>query len=236
MGTAFKYVHIKNGIKEMIEEGHWQPGDVIPPEGELGEMFGASRISVRRAIEELVKEEVLEKEFGKTPRVKKVDVYKRLEQFVGLSKAQNDKNIKISNYIVRSEKLIPGNEVSEAFKLKNGEKVLMVKRIRYADGRPLCLQILYLNLNICGDFDARNLVNQSLYDVLDEKGVHVVNSTQEISAVQMPEDAVKLLELSHDTNALLVKFLSYDENRNCVEYSKNYYVGARYSLTMEMTR
>lgn len=236
MEKSFKYVHIKNEIKQMIEEGRWQPGDVIPPEGELVEMFCASRISVRRAIEELVKEEILEKEFGKTPRVKKADVYKRQEQFVGLSKAQGNKNIKISNYIVRSEKLIPGNEVSEAFKLMHGEKALMIKRIRYADGRPLCLQVLYLNLKVCGDFDARNLVNQSLYDVLEEKGVLVVHSTQEISAVPMPEDAIKLLELPYDTSALLVKFLSYDRNWNCVEYSKNYYVGARYSLTMEMTR
>ena len=51
------YVQIRNHIKQKIESGEWKEGDIIPSEKELSEQFGVSRVTIRAAIQQLVKEQ-----------------------------------------------------------------------------------------------------------------------------------------------------------------------------------
>jgi len=60
-----KYEQLKVSIRQKIEEGLWQAGDKIPPQRELEEMFSVSRITVKKAVADLINEEYLEHPPGK---------------------------------------------------------------------------------------------------------------------------------------------------------------------------
>ena len=55
------YIRIHNDLKESIEKGKWQVGDRIPAERELAEKYYVSRMTLRKAVQTLVEEGILER-------------------------------------------------------------------------------------------------------------------------------------------------------------------------------
>ena len=81
------YFVIKENLKSQIEEGKYKAGDVLPTESRLCQEYGASRVTIRRAINELIHEDVLERGFGKTATVKCENVPRSLNRLGGLHDA-----------------------------------------------------------------------------------------------------------------------------------------------------
>ncbi len=113
-GQNYLYEEIMTGIKEYINENQLQPGDRIPTEKELGKLFKASRISIRRAIKELVDEGVLKIIHGRGTFVNKKRKEIHLLHLQGFSEGLTSDNDKISKEIV-SMKKISNNKKSKQY-------------------------------------------------------------------------------------------------------------------------
>lgn len=78
------YHQLKQILFAKIQSGEWKPGDKIDSENQLMEIFRVSRNTVKKAIEELVKEEKLYRIQGKEPSFRNLDLNNRLEDFIVL--------------------------------------------------------------------------------------------------------------------------------------------------------
>lgn len=78
--TVSLYIQLMHVIKEQIHNGTYLEGEQIPTEGELSKMYNISRITIRRAIEELCQQGYLKKIQGKGTFVEAPKIYRKLEQ------------------------------------------------------------------------------------------------------------------------------------------------------------
>lgn len=231
------YFSIKEDIKQRIQNGEFKPGDVLPTESVLCEEYGASRVTIRRSMEELIEEGIVERGFGKTARVKCESVPRSLNQLSGLHEELSKQGIKCSSFVLSSEIEFPTQDLMEKMKIGEDEKVLKIERLRYANGQPLCYQLFFTLERLCPDLDVKRLTTESMYEIMEhEYNVKISKATQTISATMSNYRMTALLELPEQTCMLKICRIAVTDDNTCIEYSESYYVSNRYSLTMTMKR
>lgn len=155
------YQQIYDEIKDAIEKGVYAPKERIPSELELAEQYDVSRITVRRAVEELCSDGYLVKQQGRgtfvsTPHINRQFHASTLQTFTALCA---DNGMKAGAHVV-DRQIVPArqNEM-EFFGLQKDALLLHIKRVRTADGEPIFEE------NIFVPFDAyRELLTADLED------------------------------------------------------------------------
>ena len=163
------YHNVKEDIKRQIDNQELNPGDYILTEGELCELYRVSRVTVRRAIEELIAEGILQREHGKTASVVNRSIPRSLNHLGGLHEELTKVGIKCSSYILNSEVIEADERLAQKMNIEPNSPILRFERLRYADGHPLCHQTAYINKALCPDLDVKELTNTSFIRDLREK-------------------------------------------------------------------
>ena len=231
------YYSIEKDIKERVHSGEYKAGDPLPTESEMCKSYSVSRVTVRKAIEALIEDGVVERAFSKTPRIKQDAVPRSINRMSGLSEDLAQSGIKCSTFILQHEIVEADDSLARKLDLEEGAPLHLIERLRYANGNPLCYQKLYLNDQLCSGLDPNDLVSQSLYYVLETQyGLKIKNCTQKISSCLSSYRICALLELKEATAMLRVSNQSYLDTGACFEYSENYYVGGSYQVSVVLTR
>lgn len=230
------YYRIKEDIKERIENNEFTKGQVMPTEKELCEEYGACRVTIRRALEELIGEGILERGFGRTATVKCELVPRSMNSLSGLYEELSKSGIKCSTFILSSTVQRAESELSARMGIQENEEILRLERLRYANGIPLCYQEIFLNGRMCHGLEMKN-GEVSLYNILEKKyGIRLSTAEQTIKAVVSDYRISAMLELPEQTCMLYVMRTAYDDKGTCVEFSNTYYVSTRYQLDMTLKR
>ena len=231
------YYKVKEDIKDKILNGQYNAGDFLPTESGLCEEYKVSRVTIRRAIDELIGENILERVFGMTAKVKGVPIPRSLNHLSGLYEEMTKAGIKMSSFILSSEKTRVNEALSEKLGLPADDEVHEIERLRYANGDPLCYQKIYIPVALCAEIDIDKLAKGSLYEIIEKDyGYKISNAYQTISACMSSYKIAALLELKDVTCMLKVSRITYLDTGECIEYSENYYVSERYELSMTLNR
>lgn len=201
-----KYYIIKNRIIEMINSEEITEAGMIPSERELVSMFNVSRITVKRAIDELVNEGYLYRIQGKGTFIKSDEGNHDL---VSLMSCTQDI---IRMGMTPSKKLI-FHSVQEAdavrvkrLQLAKGDKVLMLKRVYYADNEPLNYTTTYLPCKVFPGIEDYDFSKESIYDVVENKyGVKITKTQRTLEAVLAIDEAADHLELVQKEPVILFR-------------------------------
>lgn len=227
------YEQIKMGIKSYIYENELKVGDKIPTESELEEIFGASRITVRRSIKELVDENVIEVVRGKGTFVKaqkkKIHLLDLQGFTEGLSSDGNEifKTI-ISNEIISEELQIPEN-LSDRY----NDFLKLVRVVKDSEG-PLSVDYAYLPTDIYPGIGYLITDNVSTFKLIKENyNVRFSRIEKEIEYVHPPLEVLECLEISEVSPVILVNKIIYDVNDIPVHYSRYYLSGDRIKFYVE---
>ena len=231
------YYRIKEDIKKQIENKKLNPGDFLPTEKSLCELYNVSRVTIRKAISELISEGLVVRDYSKMACVAGKHVARDLNYLGGLHEVLSKQGIKVSSYVLKSELIQADKKISEAMKIEEGTPVLFIDRLRYADSDPIAQQLLYIRIDLCPGLEAKDLINQSFYELLEKKYHYKIKSaTQTINARTATYKQAALLEISKETNMLYIVRNTYLDNDECIEYSVNYYIANKYDLTMTLYR
>jgi len=230
------YEQLKLAIKNDIINKVYKPGEKMPSEIELGEKYGVSRITVRRAIKELVNEGLLVCKQGKGTFV---EYTKKHRQIIGLDgfteltslEGHNPQTKVLSKNIVQAE-----GEIAAFLQLPEGSQVLELRRLMLDDDIPQIIDVAYFSLNLYPDIMDKIHDNVSTYRILkNEYGIVMKKAYKEFSAATANIEQSKLLECSPGEPLFLVKKVVYDSNDKPVHLSNLYVLSSRviYTLTVE---
>ena len=141
------YMRIQQFILDKIKSGEWAPGATIPTEAELGTLFGCSRVTVAMAMRELVKDGAVYRIQGKgsfvsAPKSKK-EFYTK-SSLSEMSMNVDDLSIPGEHKCLGVELTVPPPEVAEVLRLREGQRVVVIDRVKYVDGAPFCAEQLFL--------------------------------------------------------------------------------------------
>ncbi len=215
------HTQLSSIIREMIESGELKEGDSIIPERELCNIQNVSRMTVNKAISNLVSDGILYRVQGKGTFVSKQKKKYQFSNVKGFTDVMKEKGIKIKTDILSFEMEIP----SELIKVKLGinddsTNVYKIVRLRYTDGEPFAIEVVYLSETMCKGFTKGMIDNNSLYKILKETYNHkITKATQSIEPIILCEDESKLLEAEEGSLALKIQRNSYDIQGEPIEYT-----------------
>lgn len=230
------YFQMKEIILEQINLGNVQPDESIPTELELCKIYQISRTTIRQAIMELVKE-------GYLYRIKSKGTY------VSKPKIERQYVKKIDNYNnhIRSLGMLPSTqvlelevetvsrEVQEKLRLKTGDRMIKLVRVRSADDEPIVIVISYLSYERCAYVLSTDFSSKSLYEALAMHPEHVVYRTRtSIEAVLAGEFECMHMNVLPGDPILLTKATTYTKAGSALEYTVTYHRGDRNKFEVEL--
>jgi len=225
------YQQLQRALRDAIEKGVIAPEDALPPERDLAEMLGVSRITVRKAIDELAEEGLLVRKQGSGTFVSN-----RVEKnFAKLTSFSEDMRARgrepRSVWLTKAAGTVTPEE-SLTLRSSPGTPVFRFHRIRYADDAPMALEYATVLADCLPSVDA---VASSLYEALEQTGHRPVRALQRLRAVLFTAEQAKLLKAQERDAGLLVARVGYLKDGRAVEFSQSYYRGDIYDFVAELS-
>ena len=226
---------LKAAIEDRILSGEWLPDTQVPSERELCEQYQISRITVRQALSALVMEGRLIRTQGRGTFVASPRIEQQLTQLTGFTQDMRARGKRPSAQVLEADCIAALPTVSRALKIKVGETVIMLKRLRLADGEPVAIETAYLPENRCRGLLKEQLATRSLYDILTKKyDLKPVRATQQMEAIACPSAEARLLGTRRGAPVLHIHRTTYDRDGRPFELVESFYRGDRYTFYAEL--
>ncbi|ASS91410.1 GntR family transcriptional regulator [Aeribacillus pallidus] len=228
------YIQLKESIRSSIINGQLKYGDKIPTELELSEEYKISRITVRKAILELVEEGYLVKRQGKGTFVNKRKIERKIVHFLSFTDACKANGLKASGKVIKKEIIQPTAKDKKMLQLDDGDALLFIQRVRYADDSPIMIENNYFSYKGYHYLLNENL-DGSIYKILEEKLNVKPSHAGEISLeiVRAGEEEVKLLNTVSGEPLFYLETTVYEENGCPVHIGKHYILGDSYKFILK---
>ena len=232
-GKGPRYVQLRRRLEEGIAAGVLPPKSSLPPEREIAEITDLSRVTVRKAIQELVREGFVEQRQGSGSFVLEpvTRVEKTLSKLTSFTEDMKARGLETTSKWFERGIFIPSADEISAFDLGPGEQVARIYRLREAGGRPLVLERASLPLDILPNPIE---VTNSLYEILARNGNRPVRAIQKISAINLQPQEAKLLDVAEGAAGLSIARTSFLENGRVIELGRSVYRGDAYDFVAEL--
>lgn len=226
-----KYHQLKEIIRASIEDRELGTGAAIPPERELCERYGVSRMTARQAVMELVKEGVLYREQGRGTFVADRKLRHESARLTSFTEDMGVRGMKVSSSILAVEVEDAPPAVARMLRVDDGRKIIRVKRVRNADGEPMALETSHLLYERAKAVLGVDLTRNSLYETLEKTGLHISRAEQSYEATLVNDAEAEHLGLPAGSAALLIERTTFDDSDKPFEYVKSVYRHDRYRVT-----
>lgn len=226
------YFQLKEIFHDKIESEELKEGDMIPSENELQRIYGVSRATVRKAIELLVYEGLMDKKKGKGTFVKRRKIEEQLPVLKSFTEEMTGRDA--YKKVISAAYTKASSGICTRLKLPPDESVLSLKRLMVVDGMPLGILHSYIpakfELSLDEDY------TKSLYRILEKKGIRLKEAEQTIEVRVATDEETHLLGLDAPCPTLVIRRLAYSVNNEAVEYVAGVYRGDRYRYNCKLTR
>lgn len=227
------YLQLRKSIEDAVRRGVIGPGDALPSERDIAARADISRVTVRKAVQDLVKGGVLVQRHGSgtfvAPRVE------RVEQSLSLLTSFTE-DMARRGMAVRSEWLDrglypPSPEETMVLGLSSTDMVARVSRLRIANDTPLAIERASLSSLVLPDPEA---IGSSLYAALEKTGNRPIRAVQRISAANLGETEARLLAVPAGSASLNIERISYLATGKVIEFTRSIYRGDTYDFVAEL--
>ncbi len=228
------YLRLRRSIEDALKRGAIGPGDALPSERDIAARADVSRVTVRKAVQDLVRDGLLIQRHGSGTFVARP--VGRVEQ--PLSRLTSfTEDMARRGMTVRSEWLergihAPSPDEMMVLGLSATEMVARVCRLRVADETPLAIERAALSAAVLPDPGA---VGASLYAALEQTGHRPVRAVQRISAANLGEADARILGVPEGSASLNIARISYLGSGRVIEYTRSVYRGDAYDFVAELS-
>jgi GntR family transcriptional regulator len=214
------YSLIEDNFRELILSGQLKPGNAIPSEWELADLYQVSRLTVRHALDNLARQGWLNRRHGvgtfvANPTVARIAPSKLsfTEQMRAIGRTPSSRQI--------SFQVVSANaEIASYLGLQESDPVVEITRLRLADDEPILLETSYLSQARFPDLDETvDLSHNSLYEYLyTQYQANVASMDQTLEPVLLTEAEAKYLGTQAGTPAVLSEITAFSSEGEPIEY------------------
>ena len=236
-GDTPLYGQMYNLLRERIMTGRFAPGSLLPGEQELSRLFGVSRITVKRALNELAASGYVARQRGRgtvvtfNPAAPVV-----MGSFENLFQSLKEMGLGTQVDLLDVREVGADADVARLLGLEPGAPVQRAVRLRKIEREPFSYLVTHVPAAFAQGFDPQLLASKPLLQLLDEAGHRAVEAEQWITAVAAPADVAKALGLSAGAPLLRIVRVMRAENGDGVEALEGFYRPDRFQHHMQLTR
>lgn len=232
------YQEIAQKLLHRIEVDEYNLTQKLPSEYDLAKDFQVSRLTVRRAIDELVKLQIVMKVKGKGTYIltKPEKIQSGSFGLQSFSEAAKKRGLfpetKVITFQSRQQ---PTREMRLTLQLEEGEEIYIIKRLRLANHEPMVLEEICLPMKFIPALTIDIIQKQSIFSLI-EQYLEIGYSHQEIGAVAISKEESDLLQIPEHSPALLVHSTTYSLTGMPILIDNSYYRADKYTFTNVLTR
>jgi len=233
------YLQIQEYLAEQIVSGELKPESRIPSERELSTELGVSRMTVRRAITELVNEGLVERVHGAGTFVAKPKVEYAASELVSYTNAMRSRGLRVSRQLLEFDEVPASRRLAERLQVSIGHNLYRVVLLYLANRIPVILERSFFPCERCPDLQDYDLEKTSIYDLLTQAyQIRVSHIDQSIESIVASEIAARQLRVDDGFPLLMITRAVYrQEDHRPVLYSQDLlrsdYARVRFSIQLE---
>jgi GntR family transcriptional regulator len=226
-----KQSHTRQQVLDLVQR--LGVGTAIPSERQLSADLGVSRLTVRAALDDLAREGYLVRRRGSGTYVQQPKISQELT-ITSFSEDMRRRGMVPRSQTLSMETILAGARLGRSLQVSPSEEILVIKRLRLADGETMAIETLHLPQRLVPGLAAKDLAG-SFYEILQERyGIHIVHGTQAIEPTVTNEEESAALGVPLHSPAFLFERTSRDQRERTVEFVHSVYRGDRYRIVTEL--
>jgi GntR family transcriptional regulator len=221
-------VQVRDRLLQAIHERQLRPGDQIPTEAEVTQLFGVSRSTVREALRLLERDGAIRTEHGKgrfLAAAGALRVERPIDRFESVTEMLTGLGYRVTTAVLSVDEDGATQPEAQALGLEVGEPVLRLARLRYGDDRPLLYTVDTVPRDCLPGSVAHRDWSRSLTEALAMHGHAVDSSVARIRAVELPSDVAERHALAGLGPWLLVEETCVSRTGRTVLLAQDYHRG-----------
>jgi len=224
------YLQVIDRIKQDIEKGIYKEKEKLPSEFELSKQLGVSRATLREALRILEEENVIIRRHGVGTFVNSKPMFTSgIEQLSSVTDMIRQAGLKPGTIFLSSSVQDPTEEDIRRFQCDKDDKILLVERVRTANGEPV---VYCVDKILCRYLpNGISYENESLFENLQNQTNRDISyAVAHIEPLGYHEKVSPILECEPETALLVLKQMHYDYSEEPIMYSINYFKSDKFSF------
>lgn len=234
--NSYQYQDIYSKIKKLIETNHYRAGKLLPTQKQLANEFNVSRVTVKKALNCLERENLIYTKQGSgtyvKPRLNKFpnNEILPLDYPVGVTYSHRDAQIK--NKILKFNARMPSEIERNTLELNDSDPVYAIRRLRFINGKVYSLEHTIIPTKIA-PIDTK-ILEGSLYDYLGKRGLKITDAHRVIQALNATQKEAELLKIKKNTAILSINQVCYDQKARPFELSRSIFIGSQSKFGLDV--
>lgn len=226
------YRQLANELEAAIRGGEWRAGEALPSERNLAEALGVSRITARKALDQLETTGLIRRDRGSGTFIRP-SMDQSLTRLTSFSEMLTRRGFQPRSEWIARERCQPGSEENLRLGLSSNAQVSRLKRLRLADDVVMAVEESCLPVTVLPNpMD----VDVSLYRWLEDAGTPIVRARQQVTAVNADAELAALAQVAPGQALLKVTRLGFLVDDTPAELSVTYCRTDYYDFTVELVR
>ncbi|MDR7465242.1 MAG: GntR family transcriptional regulator [Armatimonadota bacterium] len=222
-----KYLQVKAGLVRWIQRDGLAEGSRLPSEQELVARFGVSKMTVRQAIAELVKEGFVRRDHGRGTFVTRPRALRRFWTVLSFTEEMRSRGFEVENRLLGVRSVRPAEHIRHALRLRRSDRVLQIRRVRLVYGEPIAYNVSHIPMCRCPDLnrlDRLDLESDSLYLIISRRyGLRFTRCDRTYRPGTPSPSEARLLGITPRAPVLIVEGTSFVEGDVPVDYCYEVY-------------
>jgi GntR family transcriptional regulator len=232
MHRVTKQAETRDLVLDLIEQ--LAVGDAIPSERQLSAEFGVSRLTVRAALDDLVREGYLVRRHGSGTFVSEPKIAQELTM-TSFTDDMRRRGLRPESKTLDLRVVPAGARLGRLLHVSPSEPVIVVDRLRLADGESMAIETVHIRASHVPGLTARDLEEMSFYELLRERyAIVVVGGEQTIEPTVTDEEESNALGVPLHSPAFRFERVTHSDVGEIVEFVESIYRGDRYRLVTSL--
>jgi GntR family transcriptional regulator len=223
-----RYFEIEQSLRERTAA--LQPHSPLPSEAQLCDEFGVSRMTARAAVQRLVQDGLVYRVPGRGTFVAASRANRTAGHILSFSDEMRRRGRVPSSRVIERRERRATHE--EERRLGAGE-VVVVRRVRLADGKPLALERAVFPAERVADVLDADLERESLFRTLVTAGLVPTSGSAALAAEAATAEDARLLRVRKGAPLLVERRVIHDQDGRPLEWTESRYVGSRYAIDVD---
>lgn len=228
------YYQIKEALEDRIVAGEYPPGCPIPSERELSERFQVSRMTVRQATRMLVSEGLCYRRRGMGIYVAEKKIPSETQAFMGFTDMVKSRGLIPSSNVLECRWIQADDDLAGMLELEVGARVAYIKRIRFASGEPMGIEISHVPEACHPSLVDHDFETESLYRVLEQSGVRPSHARDTLHPSYLDKEEAQVFGVKPRTLVIRRRRIAYVADWTPVEATLSVYHPDKFTFEFDL--